>query len=157
MSDLPEFDGPVEVDLNRIVVCHGLDVAVVVIPDDARAVCPTFPAAACGPGLMLTPEARGLAPVHYLIRRPADDDGRRWLEATFTRALEELYNDENLARRYGQAHAANAAAGRIPGEPGPTCVGCGRRIFGQVAARGACYECFPHLPADDAARLEVDQ
>jgi hypothetical protein len=70
--------------------------------------------------------------------------------------------DEHIARGaipwlhvLGYEPACNGDGGIPPvTTPDVRCPGCGQRIYGEVAARGACLGCFPEVPVAPATTIE---
>jgi hypothetical protein len=58
-------------------------------------------------------------------------------------AIASTEDPEWYAESIAKAEAAQAAY-----QAEVHCPGCGRRIFAEVAARGACLDCFPKIPDD---------
>lgn len=143
---------PVEVNLAHLLVSDGIDVALVTIPAHATEVAPGFPASAVGPGILWRFRLAGLGDRCVSVIMPRDYISDE-LGAELGEVLGKLHDEALLDAIDAQARTANGTLGRLPEPVEVRCPGCGLRIFGTVAVRGACRDCYPELPIDAGADL----
>lgn len=162
--DLPTDASAIDIDTRGYHRAHGVAVCGIAIPPNERDWPP-------GPALILA--FRYLCPTHgrFEVAKfvvPNDGTNQEGPPGAGVEAFADLI--VNAARvavdQYepGVAKALDAMAAYEAGldpQLAPSCPGCGARLFGDVATRGACLACFPEAPADDvldqAATLDAGE
>lgn len=147
--------GPHLVDLSTLLLCSDLHTYLCTIPAvaDLPAGHQVPPSWAGLTGVVFEFAPHGLRPLSVFIPVSAFPPGTG---AEFHELLDKLHDPAalaELAAASDAAHDANRAAGLLPGSSPVRCPGCGSRLFGAVAVRGACLACYPDLPPGDAAEV----
>lgn len=135
----------VPLDLAGVLLAAGMGHMTITLPE-TDALPPSMSGAT---GVMFMFELPGVPMLRVFVRRDAFPPGAG---AELHEMFDQLHTIDDAAVA-AEIREANLLAGLLPDSPIIHCPGCGSRLFGEVARRGACLACYPDLPAGDAAQV----